>query len=86
MQLLIDADGTVRCVYAEAIDLTSLGTPSIRRASHVEPDQQGQWWADLSPVNGPCLGPFAARSLALDAEQAWLETHWFGRLPVSVTK
>jgi hypothetical protein len=76
MQLMIEMGGTVHCVYAEAIDLSALGTPSIRRASHVEPDEQGQWWADLSPVDGPRLGPFPSRSLALHAERAWLDEHW----------
>jgi hypothetical protein len=76
MQLVIDRAGTVRCVYVEHIDLSALGTPSIRRASHVEPDEFGQWWADLSPVGGPKFGPFPVRTLALDAEHAWLESHW----------
>jgi hypothetical protein len=76
MQLLIDPHGTVRCVYDEAIDLAALGLVSIRRASHVEPDPAGQWWADLSPVAGPRIGPFARRTEALAAEQRWLEVHW----------
>jgi hypothetical protein len=76
MRLVIDPCGQVRCLYAEVLDLASLGTVSIRRASHVEPDSQGAWWADLSPVGGPMIGPFARRSLALDAEQSWLEEHW----------
>jgi hypothetical protein len=80
MLLRIDPDGTVRCVYAEAIDLRTLGTPSIRRAGHVEPDEQGQWWADLLPVRGPRLGPFPSRALALEAESTWLEAHWPDRL------
>jgi len=42
----------------------------------VEPDQQGRWWADLSPIRGPSLGPFTQRSEALAAEHAWLETNW----------
>jgi hypothetical protein len=79
MRLRIDPDGTISCVYAEAIDLTCLGSPTIRRASHVEPDQHGLWWADLSPVGGPSLGPFASRTQALAAEQAWLEAHWLSR-------
>ena len=76
MQLLIFPDGTARCVYNEAIELTALGHPSITRASHVEPDEQGGWLADLSPVRGPLLGPFPQRSDALAAEKAWLEEHW----------
>ena len=58
MQLIITPGGAVRCIYSEDIDLAALGSPTISRASHVEPDQQGRWWADLSPVGGPSLGPF----------------------------
>ena len=76
MDLLIDAHGQVHCVYAEAIDLRMLGVPRIVRASHVEPDENGQWWANLAPVQGPPLGPFAQRTLALAAEKEWLEEHW----------
>lgn len=73
--LIVGPRGGVRCPYAEGIDLASLGAVSIRRASHVEPDESGQWWADLGPVGGPRLGPFALRSAALDAERLWLEDH-----------
>ncbi len=72
--LIVDPRGSIRCLYAEQIDLTCLGSPSIARASHVEPDEKGQWWADLAPMRGPCLGPFPRRSEALDAEQQWLES------------
>jgi len=74
MQLLIDRQGVVRCVYDEALDLSCLGLVSIRRASHVEPDEVGHWWADLGPLAGPKLGPFQRRSQALAAESQWLET------------
>jgi hypothetical protein len=76
MRLVVEPGGVVRCLYAEALDLAALGSLSIRRASHVEPDQEGAWWADLSPAGGPRLGPFPRRSLALAAERAWLEQHW----------
>ena len=75
MMLIVGPQGGVRCLYTEAVDLTSLGRLSIYRASHVEPDDQGQWWADLAPVSGPRLGPYARRSDALSAEQRWLESH-----------
>ena len=75
MELLILPGGTVRGIYQETIDLGELGDLSIRRASHVEPDGQGRWWADLSPVGGPVLGPYAQRSLALAAEVRWLDQH-----------
>ena len=59
-------------------DLMELGSGAITRASHVEPAGT-QWLADLSPVGGPTLGPFALRSHALIAEAAWLEDNEFGR-------
>ena len=76
MQLVIQPDGAVRAIYSEEIELESLGRPRIVRASHVEPDDQGQWTADLSPIDGPVLGPFLKRSQALEAERKWLEEHW----------
>ena len=78
MMLVVDLQGGVHCLYSETVDLASLGSLSIRRASHVEPDPQGKWWADLAPVGGPELGPFARRTEALAAERQWLETHWLG--------
>jgi hypothetical protein len=76
MQLVIDPRGTLRCVYSEELDLHTLGQTSVRRASHVEPTDDGQWTADLQPVGGPILGPFLVRSAALDAELHWLHEHW----------
>ena len=79
MELVIQPNGAVQCIYGEVIDLSTLGRPVISRASHVEPDQQGRWWADLSPIHGPALGPFRHRSEALAAELNWLETNWLSR-------
>jgi hypothetical protein len=76
MHLVVAPGGCVRAIYAEEIDLAALGRPEVSRASHVEPDGRGGWTADLSPVGGPALGPFALRSEALAAEVAWLEAHW----------
>jgi hypothetical protein len=78
MVLRIDPRGRVRCLYSEVLDLAALGDLSIRRASHVEPDAEGRWLADLSPVGGPVLGPFALRSEALAAEVSWLESYCLG--------
>lgn len=75
MQLIVDPKGQVRCLYTEAIDLTVFGPLTIARASHVEPDDLGRWWADLAPVDGPRLGPFELRSQALEAEVAWLNAY-----------
>ncbi len=76
MQLLVEPCGTVRCVYDETIDLSQIGRLAILRGSHVEPDFDGQWVADLAPVQGPRMGPFSNRSAALSAEADWLNLHW----------
>ena len=57
MELVVDAGGDVRCVYGEELDLREIGKLQITRASHVEPDRDGFWWADMGPVDGPVLGP-----------------------------
>jgi len=72
MELVVDAGGDVRCVYGEELDLREFGKLQITRASHVEPDVEGCWWADMGPVGGPVLGPFKNRTEALGAERWWL--------------
>ena len=76
MELVITTNGDVRCVYDETLPLHELGVLTISRGSHVEPTATGHWTADLAPVLGPRLGPFATRSAALRAEREWLEQHW----------
>jgi hypothetical protein len=80
MKMMIKPGGVITTVYSEQIDLRALGMPAIRRASHVEPDERGEWTTDLAPVGGPCLGPFPTRSVALRAEDEWLSDH-LGDLP-----
>jgi hypothetical protein len=74
MELVVDAGGDVRCIYDEALDLREIGKLRITRASHVEPDAEGYWWADMGPSGGWVLGPFMSRSEALAAERDWLTT------------
>jgi len=76
MEIVIRANGNAICIYSESIPLAVLGPLKIKRASHVEPDSQGRWIADLSPVAGPQLGPFEHRSDALAAEVEWLRENW----------
>jgi hypothetical protein len=76
--LVIHPDGTAETIYDDRLlpVLTGLGRLAVRRASHVEPVTEGRftvgWQADLSPVGGPVLGPFASRREALEAETKWL--------------
>ena len=72
MELVVGCDGGVRCIYDETLDLREIGKLQITRASHVEPDRDGFWWADMGPVDGPVLGPFKNRTEALGAERGWL--------------
>jgi hypothetical protein len=75
VELYVDPCGRARCLYTEVLDLSALGELSVCRASRVEPDDRGGWLANLSPAGGPVLGPYARRSLALEAESAWLTAH-----------
>ena len=81
MELVVSSNGVVRCLYEETLSLESLGILRITRASHVGPDSAGKWYADLAPVDGPRLGPFALRSEALTAERDWLNQHRLIRSP-----
>ena len=81
MELVVDAGGDVRCIYGEELDLREIGKLQITRASHVEPDADGFWWADMGPVDGPILGPFRNRTEALQAEGRWLLPSALRRLP-----
>lgn len=81
MEFVVDAEGDVRCVYGEELDLREIGKLQITRASHVEPDAEGYWWADMAPSGGPVLGPYSSRSEALGAERKVLLRSAFRPLP-----
>ena len=76
MEIVFGPDGNAHCVYAELVPLHFIGSIDIERASHVEPDSEGNWLADLGPVDGPLHGPFPRRTDALGAEVAWLQNIW----------
>lgn len=78
MRITIEATGTIRFIWTDdMVDLSKEGTCTIRRASRVEPTEDGEWTADMSPVHGPVLGPYPTRGAALEAEVAWLEGKGF---------
>ena len=72
LQIVIQG-GKIRFVHDDDLvrAMAGLGCATTARASHVEPSGQ-DWKADLSPVGGPVLGPFARRDEALAAEVEWL--------------
>lgn len=53
MEIIVSNSGNAKCIYSDAFPISQLGKISITRASHVEPNQVGQWMAALSPVGGP---------------------------------
>jgi hypothetical protein len=77
-EIIVAPNGMLRFIYDDDIAslLQDVGALSIARASHVEPlPDGGGWTADMSPVNGPVLGPFPSRIEALDEEVCWLNEH-----------
>lgn len=77
MKIYIAPNGDMKAIYSDdlkkALENSGWPTDHIERASHVEPDSNGNWVADLSPVKGPRLGPFGTRVEALTAEASWIE-------------
>lgn len=74
--LVVRPDGTVEFIYDDALaPVLEAGDFSVRRASHVEPTQDGRWQADMVPVGGPVLPPTGTRRSALAMEVQWLEAH-----------
>lgn len=70
--ITVKPNGVLIGIYFDDFDYDTLGSPVIRRVSRVEPNTDGKWTADLSPVDGPVLGPFEKRCDAIDAEINWL--------------
>ena len=79
IEVVVSPSGIARSLFDDRLDLRPLGAIDIQRGSHVEPNRDGHWTADLSPVGGPVLGPFNKRSEALAAEVAWLQQNWLTR-------
>lgn len=71
----ITAEGRIAFVWDDSMFEFSrfmAGRLQIARASEVEPDSNGYWWADLTSQGGPRLGPFELRCEAIAGEQQWL--------------
>lgn len=71
-------EGQMAFIYTDdLVDLLDEGVATVKRVSHVEPSPFPGggigWTADMSPVDGPVLGPFVTRQEALDTEVAWLK-------------
>lgn len=78
MLVIVGPDG-IRFIHDDVLaeilkGLKGLGPQRTKRASHVEPEGEA-WTADMSPVGGPKLGPYASRGEALAAEFRYLVEH-----------
>lgn len=63
--------GALIFIYSDELSfLKKLGDFKVKRASHVEPTEDGRWAADM--LDGTVLGPFDLRKDALDAEVNYL--------------
>ena len=71
-----ESDGSVRCVYTEAVDLSEIGKLYIDRASHVEFDHASQcWtvtWTEASEMRRSDCAKFLTRTEALRWEEEQL--------------
>lgn len=75
--IIVSKTGEVRFIFSDEarLVLSDIGVAKIRRASHVNPTDDGRWTADISPCSGPVLGPFDTRKQALAEETRWLREH-----------
>lgn len=79
--IVVGADGTLRFTWDDRLrPFANLGKATAMRASHVEPEVVAGvilWNADMAPVGGPVLGPYANREKALQVERDWLRQNGF---------
>lgn len=65
MTLEILKDGTVRALYTDQIDLTNLGRINVKRASHVEFNNELSSWEVISAKTKRVLFSTCSREKAL---------------------
>jgi hypothetical protein len=74
--IIVVEGGIVKYLYNENFEPIE-GKTTITRASHVEPEENGKWSVDLSPINGEVVKGFDKRSDALKYEEGrvnqWLQ-------------
>lgn len=77
MHILVTNSGSIQFIHSDELfnALKDIGTPSIRRASNVEPTDDSLWTATMR--DGVIIGPFDSRTEALAAEVALLESRMF---------
>lgn len=71
LEVTITKDGEVQCLAPDDLDLRDVGSLHVRRASHVEFDNDRQRWLVTLP-NGKEIGEFATRGEAIRFEVEYL--------------
>jgi hypothetical protein len=72
VQIDIRPDGTVHCLYTDAIDLQAFGKVQVTRASNVEFEEGPQLWVARLP-DGRAIGAARSRADCLKLEVAYLQ-------------
>ena len=72
MNMLFDADGTVRCLHSDLLPLREIGSMTVRRASNVEFNESSQQWEVLHLRTGAIMFASAVRAECL----AWEDDNW----------
>ena len=67
-----NANGEAVFIYEDGHPCLKLGRAETKRASHVEPTEDGMWQADMGPVGGPRLSKSISRSTSLKLENEWM--------------
>ncbi len=56
IELVIRPEGDVEMIYDERLDVWAIRTPTIRRASHVEPNTTASGWLICRRSEAQCSG------------------------------
>jgi hypothetical protein len=71
ISITIAPDGTVECLWTEAVPLWELGRLKLQRACSIEFDNPAQAWRVFDP-NGHCLYCSPSREICLAWERQYL--------------
>lgn len=71
--LVFTPDGSGRCLFTEAIDLSRIGSLSLRRATRIEFDNQAQYWRVYLARGRLALFNSPSRQQCLEWERQYLE-------------
>lgn len=75
-RIIVSSSGDLKYIYSDELrPLHSLGEVEIKRASSVEPQPDGTWGFDMTPMGRPDVkvAGFTKRADALSAEVKWIE-------------